>query len=173
MVRITTLRLDRVFDVVRGKTKGGAKYAHFGFESEGKRTLDISVPGWPRIESGMAITFVHKVQDDVEIRLLGWIDCYGNRVICTEFVSMLVFALISVGGVLLSALMRYPTIGYVIFGVVAVIFLRLALREFGDHKDLINALESIRSSSRYDMNVVPATQLANLSLHSKRPESDG
>lgn len=145
MVRITTLRLDRVFGIVQGKTKGGAKFTSFCFESGGKRTLDISVPGWVRVESGMTVTFVYRVKNNAQDRLLGWMDCYGNRVTCTEPFPMLVFALISVAGLSLSTLTREPLVGFVLFGVVALLYLGLAAREYRDHKELSTALESIRA----------------------------
>lgn len=55
----------------------------FGFESEGKRYFDITVPGRPRIEQGMTVIALLQKPNEWRSRgLLGWIDCVDGTVVC-------------------------------------------------------------------------------------------
>jgi len=68
----------------------------FGFESGGKRYFDITVPGRPRIEQGMAvIALLEKPNGWGSRGLLGWVDCVDGSLVCDSPGKLFGIALLS------------------------------------------------------------------------------
>jgi predicted RNA-binding Zn-ribbon protein involved in translation (DUF1610 family) len=58
---------------------------HFGFESNGKRHFDVTVPGWPRVEEGMTVIALLKRPNDWSREsFMGWADCSDGSVVCED-----------------------------------------------------------------------------------------
>ena len=75
---------DRLFPAAQSGT-GLLTKTSFGFESEGKRYFDVTVPGNPRIEQDMTVVaLLEKRNDWGSDSLLGWIDSTDGSLVCNS-----------------------------------------------------------------------------------------
>lgn len=63
-------------------------YTSFGFESDGKRFYDVTVPGKPRIEQGMTVIALLETPSEFGGNgLLGWVDCQDGSIVCDSAIK--------------------------------------------------------------------------------------
>jgi hypothetical protein len=141
------IRFDQVFSIVRKRAPMGGRYTNFGFESNGKKTYDIVVPGWPIIEAGMSVVVFFGKENDWS-SLLGWVDSYGHSTVQT---NPYLFAFISLASAFFMLLLlsgHFPWFVNVIicavFGGPAILFLMAFVKQIQIHQEVTSLLESTR-----------------------------
>lgn len=141
------IRFDQVFSTVRGRTATGGRFTNFGFESNGKKTCDVTVQGWPIIEPGMAIVAIFEKENDWN-SFLGWVDSYGHSTAQTNPYLFAVMFLASVFVMLVLLTGNLPwlanAVACVVFGGSALLFLWVFLRQYRIHREVVSLLNAIR-----------------------------
>lgn len=76
-----TATFDRVFDVQRQvRDIFGSKFTTFGFELQGERFFDLSVPGWPSLHDGITVTALLRETGNWKT-LIGWVEHGSGEVV--------------------------------------------------------------------------------------------
>lgn len=126
----------------------GGRFTNFGFESNGKKTFDVSIQGWPTIESGMTVIAFFEKENDWS-SFLGWIDSNGHSTIQTYPYSFGVMFLASVFFMLVFLAGNFPwlvnTFICVVFGGPALLFAWIFVKQYHTHKEVASALDAIRT----------------------------
>jgi len=104
-LRVVTLTLERVFDIV--PPQGRDPCTHFGFESQGRRHFNLELQGRPRLEPGMRVTAVILVRGG-GLRLQGWVDHATGQLEQRSFrndemLLLMGLALASMSGVMIAS----------------------------------------------------------------------
>lgn len=142
------VRFDRVFDVVRASRWPDKRYTHFGFESDGKRVVDVSVPGWTTVEAGMTVIAVLRNANDWK-SLLGWVDCSNGNIACEAPNGYLVASLLFMFFVLVFPLRaneipwQATLIIWVALGGGALSYLYLFVKSFRIKRELLSIRDAL------------------------------
>jgi hypothetical protein len=101
---------ERLFPAAPSGT-GLLTQTSFGFESNGKRHFDITVPGSPRIEEGMTmVALLEKPNDWSSDSFLGWVDCADGSLVCDSPGKLFGIFLLSVFYALMFPIRAYAVI---------------------------------------------------------------
>lgn len=147
------VRFDRVFDVAWASWWPDKRYTHFGFESEGKRVVDISVPGWTTVEAGMTVIAVLGNANDWK-SLLGWVDCSNGNIACEAPHGHLVPSLLLMFFVLLFSVRaneipwQATLVVWVVFGGGALFYLYLFVKSFRIRRELLSIRDTLGAEVR-------------------------
>lgn len=142
------IRFDQVFSVVRSRARMGGRFTNFGFESNGKKTFDVTVQGWPIIEPGMTVVAIFEKENDWD-SFLGWVDSYGHSTVQTNPYLFAAMFLASVFFMFVLLTGNFPWLAnvviYVVFGGPALLFLWVFIKQYRIHREIVSALDAIRS----------------------------
>jgi len=142
------IRFDKVFSVARGRLRMGGRFTNFGFESNGKKTFDVHVQGWPIIEPGMTVVAFFEKENDWN-SFLGWVDSYGHSTVQTNPYPFAVIFLASVFFMLVLLTGNFPWVANVVicvvFGGPALLFLWVFVKQYHIHREIVSLLNAIRS----------------------------
>jgi hypothetical protein len=132
----------------------------FGFESDGKRFYDVTVPGKPRIEQGMTVIALLETPSGFSGNgLLGWVDCHDGSIVCDSALKHFGIFLLCAYFAIMFPIRAYAVIAtpananMVAFSVAALFagfacrFLYLSFKAFLIKRALLIACESINPTT--------------------------
>lgn len=144
MQRIT-IKIDRVFDITTGVSRGKQPCTFFSFQSGPVSEYGIAVPGTPELENGMTVSAFLEENDNWQT-LLGWVSHETGDVVCWSRGSNVLFFLwsVPVAAALLVVSHQSPKICAV--GLLALAFyLFMTAREYRVLSKTRRALKNIKS----------------------------
>ena len=138
----------------------------FGFESNGKRFYDITVPTPAKeIEQGMTVIALLESPDAFYNGLWGWIDCRDGSIVCSGFnnsASYLLFLILAYSAITYPIYISHALSGFFIaamFGVGALWVLYNSVEAFLVERALLAARDSIKTEPWADTAVGEETPL--------------
>lgn len=151
--------LTRLFPVALSGS-GLMTNTSFGFEAEGRRFFDVTLPGKPRIQQGMTVIALLETPNGFGGKgLLGWVDCHDGTVVCDSAIKYFGMFLLSAFFAIMFSLRAYAIMATpananlvaflvaALFGGFAVRFLYISIRAFLVKRALIAVRDFSRATT--------------------------